>query len=182
MLIALSPASPWRTVSDDLPLSGAVVMSTEPSHLTPADPDFYGWNNEPYFLKKGDDVYYISPMGSGTRQITNKPQFMGDNDTKIYHLPWCEQAIGIRNQTWLYIPEEAEADGFMQCDLCSSTPAPDIFLGDKKVRLYHDPSCKLVPKISKENRIWFSGAGDAAMCGYGPCQRCHPDKIPSPTI
>ncbi len=83
------------------------------------------------------------------------------------------QKIPYVNRTWLFLKEEAKADGFTPCSQCNDVSMLGDFLGDKRDKIYHDLSCQLVQEIPKYRHIWFSGSADTRICGYMPCRIYH---------
>ena len=39
---------------------------------------------------------------------------------------------------------------------------------------YHEPTCKIVEKITPEEKVTFGSPEEAQGAGYGPCKKCHP--------
>jgi len=48
------------------------------------------------------------------------------------------------------------------------------YIGNKRTRTFHKPSCPSVSKISEKNRIIFRSRSDALKIGYNPCKTCKP--------
>ena len=39
---------------------------------------------------------------------------------------------------------------------------------------YHEPTCKIVEKITPQEKVTFDSPEEAQGAGYGPCKKCHP--------
>lgn len=49
-----------------------------------------------------------------------------------------------------------------------------IYIGNKRARTFHRPSCKIVEKIPEKSKIIFRNRSDAIKIGYIPCRVCKP--------
>lgn len=49
-----------------------------------------------------------------------------------------------------------------------------IYVGSKKTKQYHYPSCEIAKKIAPEYEIWFDSVKEARSKGYAPCKQCTP--------
>ncbi len=45
-------------------------------------------------------------------------------------------------------------------------------IGNSETKKCHKPSCELVKKMNKENRVEFASLAEAKKAGYEPCQVC----------
>ena|GEM_PF-6648136 len=60
-----------------------------------------------------------------------------------------------------------------------SAPRPTekgIYVGSKKSKKYHYPSCVWAQQIVADNEIWFSSSEEAKSGGYIPCKVCSPPQ------
>lgn len=48
------------------------------------------------------------------------------------------------------------------------------YIGNKRTKKIHRPSCKFAKSISPENRRCFPEINDAYRLGYAPCRKCRP--------
>ena len=55
--------------------------------------------------------------------------------------------------------------------------ADDAVIASRYSDRYHLPSCKIVEKISPEEKIVFRSPEEAVKAGFGPCKKCHPLSI-----
>ena len=62
----------------------------------------------------------------------------------------------------------------------SATPRPaskqetHYYVGNKRSKIFHEPSCPSVDQMSYSNMVSFDSRDDAIDSGYRPCQRCYP--------
>lgn len=49
-----------------------------------------------------------------------------------------------------------------------------LYIGNKRSRVFHRPSCSYAQKVSERNRIVFRHRKDAIEIGYTPCRQCRP--------
>ena len=54
-------------------------------------------------------------------------------------------------------------------------PATTTYIGNKKSKKFHDPSCKGVKDMAEKNKVYFSESRDEIIKqGYVPCKMCNP--------
>ena len=49
-----------------------------------------------------------------------------------------------------------------------------IYIGNKRVRNFHRPTCKTAESVSEKNKMIFRNRSDAIKIGYIPCRTCKP--------
>ena len=45
-------------------------------------------------------------------------------------------------------------------------------IGNSETKKFHKPSCELVKKITKGNKVGFASSAEAKKAGYEPCSLC----------
>jgi len=55
-----------------------------------------------------------------------------------------------------------------------AVPAEMFYVGSKKDKIYHNPSCKLAARINTNELVTFTSARQAVSKGYRPCELCRP--------
>ena len=55
-----------------------------------------------------------------------------------------------------------------------AVPAEMFYVGSKKDKIYHNPSCPLAVRINTDELVTFTSARQAIGKGYQPCEKCRP--------
>ena len=54
-------------------------------------------------------------------------------------------------------------------------PAGTDYIGNKKTKKFHEPSCSSVDDMNESNKFYYTGTRDEMIdMGYVPCKRCYP--------
>lgn len=119
---------------------------------------------------------------------------IADHLDKVYHREDCPLVKNIKARNLREIDSEAEADakGYFPCEKCItpvrqpsftskeikklSLPVAreNIYIGDKKEKIYHHQWCELAKQIESKNQVRFSTAKEASEREYKPCKECNP--------
>ena len=55
------------------------------------------------------------------------------------------------------------------------TSSKQEYIGNKKSKKFHKPSCSSVKQMNESNKVYFDCTREEVIAkGYDPCGRCHP--------
>ena len=151
-------------------LNGNVVFSTNGSTLTlPGGSSVSGGSGS-----SGSSSSGSSSSGSSSSGSSSSTQiFIGNTDSKIFHLPTCSSLPDVSKQNTMYdywwIINIA---GYTPCGRCLKNYTPDsgsvsgtAYIANTESKVYHLFTCSNLPAASKQAIIY-------STAGYTPCGRC----------
>ncbi len=68
---------------------------------------------------------------------------------------------------------------FSFCSLSIAQHEGIVLIASRYSDRYHQPNCKLVSKITDEEKITFSSYEEGEKAGYTHCRLCHPKAVES---
>ena len=133
--------------------NGNIVFSSNGSTLT---------------LPDGSSVSGGSGSGAGTGSGdsgasggTSTTYYIGNTESKVYHLPTCSNLPSASKQTILY-----STTGYTACGVClKGSGTTTTYIANSKTKVYHLSTCSYLPSAS--NRVTIT-----STTGYTPCSRC----------
>lgn len=116
--------------------------------------DHYGRTLAYVFLQGGIMVNAEILKAGLARVLEIKP----NNKYSGYFLSLQQKAMAEKKGLWSLVKFDTE--------FC--------YIGNKRTKKIHRPSCKFAKSISPENRKCFPEINDACRLGYAPCRNCQP--------
>lgn len=142
-----------------------------------------------FSTEKSSTVITNPTTVDGSGQNSVEIGYIGNANSKKYHLPTCGSLPAEHNRVYFDTAQEAAAAGYSPCGSCEPStlgqendeprdvtqPAQGDagdYIGNKNSKKFHLPSCGSLPK--EKNRVYFDTREEAVSAGYDPCGNCRP--------
>ena len=97
--------------------------------------------------------------GSSSGGSTSTTYYIGNTESKAYHLPTCGNLPAASKQTILY-----STSGYTPCGVCLKGAATVTYIGNKSTKVYHVSTCSYLP--SEKNRVTLTDTTGYKACSY----------------
>ena len=131
--------------------NGNVVFSTNGSSLTLPGGSTVGG---------GSSSGGSSSGGSSSGGSSTTSYYIGNTESKVYHLPSCSNLPSASKQVILY-----STAGYTPCGRCLNGSQSGSYIANATTKVYHVSSCSYLPDAS--NRVVIT-----STTGYTPCGHC----------
>ena len=107
-----------------------------------------------------------SSGGSTSGGSTSTTVYIGNSESKVYHLPTCSNLPDVTKQVTL-----TSTAGYTPCGRCitgsssGGSTSTTTYIANTESKVYHLPTCSNLPAASKQIVI-------TSTAGYTPCGRC----------
>ena len=126
--------------------NGNVVFSTDGATL--------------YLPGGGTDTSGSGSSSSGGSSSGTTGYYIGNTETKVYHLPTCSYLPAASKQVSL-----TSTSGYTPCGHCIKSSSTTTYIANSESKVYHLPTCSYLPATSKQVVI-------TSTAGYTPCGHC----------
>jgi predicted metal-binding protein len=104
---------------------------------------------------------------SGGSTGTETTYYIGNTETKVFHLPTCSNLPAASKQNTMYNYDWiVNIAGYTPCGRCLGGGSSTVkYIANTESKVYHLPTCSYLPDPSKQKTI-------TSTSGYTPCGHC----------